>query len=260
MRNISFVIKGRLGNAIFRYLACSIMCLFYDGTYVINNNNNSIDCSDELFNQIGDKILKNEILPISNASINMDCYYQHCGIYTKFKKEIQCFIRNNPEHYVLTDGINAGDNNCEKFFMMDILNTPKIFNKKYKNVLHIRLEDFVINNAYLPKEKITKLLEQINTIENICIVCKKPTTNFENEHIDFIIGFLKNKNIQSIIESNDILTDYYIMKEAELLICSNSTISWCAAFFSENLKKCYIPEYEIYYPTFKFPIENTELY
>ena len=62
MRNISFVIKGRLGNAIFRYLACSIMCLFYDGTYVINNNNNSIDCSDELFNQIGDKILKMPLL------------------------------------------------------------------------------------------------------------------------------------------------------------------------------------------------------
>lgn len=44
--------------------------------------------------------------------------------------------------------------------MMDILNTHKNFNRKYKNVLHIRLEDFVHNNLYLSKERITKLLKK----------------------------------------------------------------------------------------------------
>jgi hypothetical protein len=35
------------------------------------------------------------------------------------------------------------------------------------------------------------------------------------------------------------------MKEAELLICSKSTLSWCSAFFSDKIKKCYMPEYNI---------------
>jgi hypothetical protein len=192
----------------------------------------------------------------------MDCYYQHCDIYTKLKKEIQTFIRNNPEHYVLSDGINAGDNNCEKFFMMDILNTPENFNKKYKNVLHIRLEDFVTHNLYLAKERITKLIERIKQqLDFLCIVCKNPTTEFENEYIDFILNFLINRKIGFIVEHNDTLTDYYIMKEAELLICSKSTLSWSSAFFSTNLKKCFIPEYEnTINQTFKYPIENTEFY
>lgn len=262
MKNIYFVIRGRLGNAIFRYLACSIMCLFYEGSYNINKNNeNYIECSDEFFLQIKDKILENELLPISNVHIKMNCFYQHCDIYVKYKKEIKTLIINHPEHFILTDGITAGDNNCEKFYMKDILITPENFKKKYKNVLHIRLEDFVTYNLFLQKERITILLEKIKKLEEICIVCKKPISEFEMEYIGFIRNFLKEKNIQTFIEHNDVLTDYYIMKEAELLICSKSTLSWAAAFFSENLKKCYIPEYESSInSTFKYPTENTEFY
>jgi len=182
-QNIQFVVRGRLGNAIFRYLACSIMCIFYDGNYVINNNDgNSVECSEDLFIQIKDKLLKNELLDIPyNCNIRMNCFYQHCSIYTTFKKEIQTFIINNPKHYILTDGINAGDKQYEKFFMDEILNTPIHFNKRYKNVLHLRLEDFVTYNLYIPKERIIKLLEQeiITNTKQLCIVCKNPTTNFE---------------------------------------------------------------------------------
>ena len=67
--------------------------------------------------------------------------------------------------------------------------------------------------------------------------------------------------IQIFIEHNDTITDYYIMKEAETLICSKSTLSWCAAFFSNSIKKCYLPDYNEYSnSTCKFPIDNTELY
>jgi hypothetical protein len=51
------------------------------------------------------------------------------------------------------------------------------------------------------------------------------------------------------------------MKEAELLICSKSTLSWCAAFFSNNITKCYLPDYvTTLNSTCKYPIDNTELY
>ena len=51
------------------------------------------------------------------------------------------------------------------------------------------------------------------------------------------------------------------MKSAEILICSNSTLSWCAAFFSVNIQKCYLPNYtNSANCTCKYPIDNTELY
>ena len=54
------------------------------------------------------------------------------------------------------------------------------------------------------------------------------------------------------------------MKNTKKLICSNSTICWCAAFLSGNLTTCYMPDYKIRndrsHQTFKFPIQNTFLY
>ena len=145
--------------------------------------------------------------------------------------------------------------------MTNIINTPTIFNKKYKNVLHIRLEDYVNYNMHLDVKRILDLLNKIIISDSLCIVCKKPETKFEINYIKEIINCVLSKNLQIFTEHNDTITDYYIMKEAKLLICSKSTLSWCAAFFSDKINKCYVPDYEIsYVRTFKYPIDNTELY
>ena len=269
---VIFETKGRLGNAIFRYLACAILCIHCDYEYTVDKTNvnyNAITftyCNDFIFNEITKVLLNNDqiykqykLLPY--PFVFMSGFYQHDLIYKKYKKEIIEFILQNPQHYVLTDGVCAGDGNCEKFYTKDIVNTPEGFQKKYKNVLHIRLEDFVSNGNFLPKERLANLLEK-NIIEgDLCIVCKKLQTEFESEYVAFIKEWMRQKGVIVHVESNDIITDFYIMKEAEVLICSKSTISWCAAFFSESIKKCYLPDYEISEnSTCKYPIDNTELY
>jgi len=253
---VNFVVLGRLGNAIFRYMASAIVCIVYNGKYLVNKFKPN-NLSDEYFYDI---FTKNTIKNIN--SVNMVGYYQHDSIYKNNKKQIFDFINKHPDHYVLTDGINAGDGRNEKFYMINILNTPNSFTKKYKNVLHVRLEDFVSLNLFLPNERIINLLKNDIIKEELCIVCKKLETEFEHKYILNIVEYLKNKNINVIIESNDVLTDYYIMKEAEVLICSKSTLSWCAAFFSENIQQCYLPDYDIQpnIMTCKSPIDNTILY
>lgn len=257
---INFCTRGRLGNAIFRYMASVIMCLYYHGSYLVNRPQLK-NCSDKLFTNIIKNIINKENNILISNGINMDSFYQHDLIYKLHKKLIIEFINNHIEHYVLTDGINAGDNNNEKFYMIDIINTPSSFNKKYKNVLHIRLEDYVKYNMHLEVTRIIELLDKVSITDSLCIVCKKPETDFEVNYIKEVINCGLSKNIQVFTEHNDTITDYYIMKEAELLICSKSTLSWCAAFFSDKLNKCYVPDYEISPgQTFKYPIDNTELY
>lgn len=264
---VEFRVTGRLGNAIFRYLACVIMCIYYnatyDGIYSVNGNKNIVEISDEYFKEILEGIINNKtITPINqNSIILMNKFYQHDLIYKLHKQQIFDFIWKNPTHFVLTDGILAGDGKLEKFYMVDILNTPVSFTKRYKNVLHLRLEDFVKYNLYLDKDRIIDLLNKNIIEKHLCIVCKAPTTDFENEYINYIKEYLKTKNIEYTLEHNDTLTDYYIMKEAELLICSKSTLSWCAAFFSDKIKKCYLPDYVVSpNSTCKNPIDETELY
>ena len=257
---------GRLGNAIFRYLASAIYCIHYNCDYSTDKSNidyrKLIYCTETVFNKISNDLLKNvEQYTLTCSFILMSEYYQHDLIYKKYKKEIFEFISKNPEHYVLTDGVCSGDGNCEKFTMKDIVKTPESFQKKYKNVLHVRLEDFVTHGLFLPKERIVNLLEK-NIVEgDLCIVCKEQQTQFEFEYVDFIKEFMSKKGVNVYVESNDTLTDFYIMKEAEVLICSKSTLSWSAAFFSESIKKCYLPDYEpSVNSTCKYPIDNTELY
>jgi len=257
--NFNFCIRGRLGNAIFRYMATAIMCLFFNGNYTININEKN-NCSDEYFIDIIKSIIKKDKIFL-NEGLNMIDFYQHDLIYKLYKHNIIQFINNHPDHYILTDGINAGDKNCEKFYMIHIINTPILFTKKYKNVLHIRLEDFVTHNLYIKKERVVDLLKKNIITNELCIVCKKPNSEFENNYIKFISNYMESINVKTILEHNDTLTDFYIMKEAELLICSKSTLSWCAAFFSDKIKKCYLPDYEISCnSTCKNPIDNTELY
>ena len=258
---VNFEIRGRLGNAIFRYMACSVMCIKYGFKYSIKNRQQK-NCSDKEFYLL----ISNNISIEKINSVNMIDFYQHDNIYKTYKKEIKDYIRKNPEHYILTDGINAGDGKCEMFKMIDILNTPITFTKKYKNVLHLRLEDFVTHNLYIKSKRIIDLIKNLietNIItDELCIVCKLPITDFEINYLNEIKHFLREKKINDCIENNDTLTDYYIMKESEILICSNSTLSWCAAFFSDNIKTCYFPDYtsQNNSMTCKSPNDNTILF
>jgi hypothetical protein len=88
-------------------------------------------------------------------------------------------------------------------------------------------------------------------------VVNKPKTELENKYIDY---FKKYYNI--VVESNSVLEDFHIMKNAKILVCSCSTLSWVAGFLSDRIQKVYFPDYNNNRPheTFKKPIDNTILY
>jgi hypothetical protein len=218
------------------------MCIVFNGTYTTTANENTKYLDDIHFNELQRKILYNEYIhPLNIDNINMTGFYQTDLMHNQFKHKVFQFIHQNPSHIIVTDGITAGDGKRETFRMIDIITLPANFNKIYKNVLHIRLEDFVTHGFYISKEHIIKLIDTLTELEDLCIVCKQPITPFEINYIEFIHKYLTERKICVILEHNDVLTDFYILKESTLLICSNSTLSWCAALFSSTLKTCYIP-------------------
>ncbi len=276
--NILFCVKGRLGNALFRYLACTVFSLKYNLPYVtqpvtsINKRNISgeyeyrIPWDDKLFDQFIEFDKKSEypLLPNSIHIAFTGCY-QHDPLYKKYKNEIlKYIIKNKEEHYVITDGVNAGDGNQEKFYLKDIIDTPFNFNKFYDFVLHIRLGDKVDYGITLSIDAIKNLIKKLEISSNSCIVINRPKNENENNFLNEIVEYIHNtKKVKIKIESNSIITDFHIMKNAKTLVCSVSTISWCAAYFSKRIKKCYMPDYpkEINpYGKCKNPIDNTELY
>jgi hypothetical protein len=227
--------KGRLGNSIFRLLANVVFLIVYDidGEIIYNNFNCTKTISDEYFCKWADNILNGKIDDTidKNSIILFDGYYQHDKIYSFFRPQIIDYLKKRPNLLLLT---HFTDN----YKVGDLFHTS---NKQYDIVVHIRLEDFIQINQVLNPLTICQILdENVNNNKNICLVLNKPTEEIEFKYIDY----LKNKyNI--IVESNDPITDFHIMKNAEMLICSYSTLSWCAAFFSDSVKKVYIPNYNI---------------
>ena len=261
--SVIFTIKGRLGNAIFRYLACSLYCIKYGLKYDTNRSHGLI-IDDNNFKEFIRLDSLNEIKPLSiKNNLIFTGYYQHDRIYRKYKKQLFDYINEN-NHFIYTDGIDAGDGNCQKFNMKDIVNVNYDLPKIYNTVIHVRLGDMVNIGITTSLDCIKELVSNIILPKDSCIVLNKPKTDYEINFIKGLKEYIQNiHNIDIHIESNDILTDFNIMKKAEILVCSVSTISWCAALFSNNIKKCYMPNYTEKCNEFgfcKYPIENTILY
>lgn len=249
--------KGRLGNSLFRLFANIVFAHVYKTNAQINNfiGPANFCISDDDFIIWMNNVLNNNV--INNVNINssflFDGFYQHDKIYVKYKNEIINFITNNPNLIIKTDREDS-------YKVIDFINYS--IPQKYNVVVHLRLEDFILISQVINPNCIKNIIDELildYPNEKICFVLNKPKTELEIKYIQFFT----NKYSNIVIESNDVVTDYTIMKNAKVLVCSCSTLSWAASLLSNTLEKVYIPNYNQVngsHQTFKKPIENTILY
>ena len=242
--------RGRLGNAMFRYLSSTVFLLNYSAKRVFHTNVCPTELDDNYYLNWKNDLLYNNIKkPLPSGKYLFVGYYQHDDILKKYKTELIEYIKQNPEHLLITS-------DYDRYKALNIITIDKPINK-YKIVFHLRLEDFISYDLVMNPQCLIKLLDNYKN-EQICFVVNKITSELEQKYIDF---FTKKYNI--VIESNDVITDYHIMKNAKILCCSCSTLSWIASFFSETVELVYFPNYNNpgrIHETFKNPIDNTILY
>ena len=251
--------KGRVGNSLFRLFANIVFCINYDiNSHIFSeiNYNNNLIITENYFINFMNKLITNSYSQLDkidlNSKILFDGYYQHDAIFLKYKQEIINYILSHPELIIKTDRNNS-------YKAIDFINYK--INKKYNIVIHLRLEDFIDISQAIDPNSIKNVIDKINkeyNYQTICIVVNKPTKELENKYINF---FTKQYN-NIIVESNDVITDYTIMRESNILVCSCSTLSWAAAILSNSLHKVYMPNYKNNgsNQTCKYPHPNTELY
>jgi FkbM family methyltransferase len=257
---------GRLGNAIFRYFASSLFCIFYNAERRYEQQDCNMICTDDYFIEWSTNVLQTDTIPPldNNLSFMFYGYYQHDNIFLKYKQELKDWIITHPDELLYTDG-NDGILTYYNYEQVSYKSIYLLVNpymaKIYDIVVHLRLEDFVNNNTVIHPESINNVLKQIITSDNmnqqICLVVNTPTTEIENKYVDY---FRQQYNI--ILESNSVIEDYHIMRNATTLVCSCSTLSWIAPFLSDRVTTVYFPNYKNtrIHETFKKPIENTILY
>ena len=248
----------RLGNALFRYFASSLFCIIYKGSRTYNENECNSIITEEFYRDWCNTILQsNKIVDVNpNMIYKFNGFYQ-TDIYKLFRNDLIQWCNENPN-----DSVNCEDNPEIRYRIGDLLSDLDD-SKKNEVVVHIRLEDFVTSGEKLiiHPESICKVLENIK-VEKICFVCNKITSDFENRYMNYFIKKYQNK-FQLFFESNDIITDFKIMNNAKILICSLSTLCWTAGFLSKNIEKVYFPKNRFpgwYNQSFSTIIQNTEVY
>ncbi len=125
------------------------------------------------------------------------------------------------------------------------------FNKKYKDlffknkviVMHIRRTDYVNygteelggSNMCLPMSFYEDCLTQIANIYEYKIICV-------SDDIKYCIEYFKGRNF--IFESNEMIIDFQLIKNADIAIIANSSFSWWAAYLNDRPNKIvYAPKY-----------------
>jgi hypothetical protein len=256
---------GRFGNTIFQYLAKVIFHIVYDAKLIdsipYSEKDNIFYITDDIFIQWMKLYTDGDIIPIDyNKIYDFWGYFQHDTIYLNYKLRILDYIRTHPHDILVTDGKTDKRPDIahpvEKYNSSALLAHPKGLQRKYDTVAHVRLEHFIDNGVVLHPNTLRQLLESIGS-PSYCIVVGKISTEFELLYIEYL-----NKHFNIMIESNDVITDYHIMRQAKTLICSYSTLSWAAAFLSDTVQTVYMPNYKHIAPhqTFRTPIENTIFY
>jgi hypothetical protein len=240
-------------------MASSLFCIIYNASRSYNEDECKYNITEEFYRNWCNSIL------ISNKIINIDTtqnyifrdFYQ-TDIYKLFRNKLINWCNSN-----LDDTVWHGDNKINTKYRIGDLLSELDNDKKYDVVFHIRLEDFVTSGEKLiiHPDSICKIIEELK-IDSFCILSNKITTDFERNYMDYIKNKYQN-NYKISFESNDLVTDFKIMNNAKILICSLSTICWCAGFLSKNIECVYFPKNR--FPgwknqTFSTIIENTYVY
>jgi hypothetical protein len=256
---ISEIPRGRFGNALFRFMATCLFSLKYK-----NYNITRIQYDDTIpiyyIIIIDDtnflNIIENLITLDNNKIYFFQGFFQF-DIYKKYRDEILNYMNEHKDDELYCTGYING----EKIYVKDILsalNPPPPPQPSYEVIIHVRLEDFIFNKHVIHPEILNFVIKNVinKCNENIRIISNQPTTLLEYEYLEY---FYKKYKINFI--TNNVLTDFSIMCNAKTLLCSHSTISWCAALLSKQITEVLIPDQVLNsHQKFSLPHEKTILY
>ena len=196
-------------------------------------------------------------------NVIMDGFFQFGYIYLKYKPQILRYLTDHKnEHFIQT-------NEHERFLMRDLLDEMALPpEKQYDIAIHVRLGDFNGRPDFIEFDYYRNLFESLLEVfqgKRICLIYQPSSLATDAAYRDKCLLWFQARGIPLTLESNYVLVDFNIMKQATILICSMSTLSWAAAYLSTQIQTCYMPNYNFYGTKreatfFHKPILNTLFY
>ena len=185
----------------------------------------------------------------SYKHILCDGFFQQSDYLVPFRDELlDCvYDASNMDYWIQ-------DDNHTHFSVRDFLTHPSpIIFKKNEILLNLRLDDFIqlpcATSDILPPSFYLSILTDtigISQIRKIWIVCDQIHQDWEKRYLEFFQQFSKETGVPVELLQNSLVDDCATMREAPILIHSNSTLCWIMSFLSRTPKQRYIPMTNFY--------------
>ena len=242
---------GGFGNAVFNVLGTILLNVLFPDLEMI-----SFETMEEIeeYKQTATKIDDDFFLEIVNAKIqnNTDLlttqnywnnsYCQYDEIYVRYRQQIIDYILAHPQEKIF-----AG--HTYRFFpIRDIISVQET--ERYDVLLHLRLGDFVALGWVIHPESIREALVkalakdkdlEISENKKIGIMVDHRNTELEKKYVEYMLEVCP---AAEILENNDLMTDYNMLRNAKHVIASCSTFSWISVLFAQENQTVSFPNYE----------------
>jgi hypothetical protein len=214
---------GRFANQLYRYVICKLFTIKFGHTYISRNeitDNNYIIIGEDNINEILNSNPSNNIL--------LRGYFQKSDLFIKYRQELMSLIYNNNNN-------DYWQVNNQNFYIKDyLINSKHQVNLKSNDiVISVRLDDFIQypckTSDIIPPEYYLEILQKLNVKDQqIYIVCDKIKYDWEFKYIEFF-----NKWNPIIIQAS-LIHDIALIRDCNIYIHSNSSLSWIISFLSNK--------------------------
>ena len=267
---------GGFGNAVFNVLGTILLNVLFPDLEMV-----SFETMEEIeaYKQTAIKIDDDFFLEIVNSKIEhntdlcildpiqhywLSAYCQYDEIYVRYREQIVEYILAHPQEKIF-----AG--HTYRFFpICDIVSVQET--ERYDVLLHLRLGDFVAlgwvihpenirqafakaiasaiadasSNAKAIADDIADAIAEASSndlAENkkIGIMVDHRNTELEKKYVEYIQEVCPEAEI---LENNDVIIDYNLLRNAKHVIASCSTFTWIALLFAQENQIVSFPNYE----------------
>jgi len=244
------------GNAVFNTLGTILLKILFPTTIEIVSfetmeeieeyKTTAIQINDDFFLEIVNAKIERytEILD-TDKNYWLSAYCQYDEIYVRYRKQIVDYILAHPQEKIF-----AGHTN--RFFpIRDIVSLKET--ERYDVLLHLRLGDFIRLGWAIHPESIHSCFSKTSSFDlasaksfdrnqKIGIMVDHRNTELEKKYVEYMLEVCPTAEI---LENNDILTDYNLLRNAKHVIASCSTFSWIAVLFAQQENQTVsFPNYE----------------
>ena len=180
-------------------------------------------------------LLQGKIQDVHEKNIVCRGYFQNTNLYLSQRNYLLHELHNSNDYWFGIDG--------QKQYIQDFFESCKhsIEDLSEKDVvISLRLDDFRAANDstsnIIPPEYYLDVLENLGEINHVFIVCDTIREKWEHQYIK------RFEKWNPVVLQKDMMHDCALIRDAPILLHSNSTFCWIMSFLSNNKTKTrYIP-------------------